>query len=236
MAAAPLGVLARARAAAGWRERARRARRRHRRGGRAARRADRRRRPVARGRAVAHDHRARQCRAPLGRAGARAGDALYVTGRARRARVPRSRAARAARAPSRRDRARFAAPVPRIAEARWLAEHGAHGGDRHLRRARRRRGPHRARRAACALEIDARRDAVRRRAIARRERRASGEEYELLVAVAGRRARRARVRAARSAFRSRAIGQRRRAGRGGERRGRAAHRVDLARGPRPLFA
>lgn len=63
-------------------------------------------------------------RRPLARSGARAGERLYVTGRL-------GGPAAALRAWQRGDdplpehRARFAAPVARVAEARWLAEHGA---------------------------------------------------------------------------------------------------------------
>jgi thiamine-monophosphate kinase len=63
--------------------------------------------------------------APLQRSGARAGDALYVTGalggpRAALDALLRGETPRAV------DRVRFAAPRPRLAEARWLAERGAH--------------------------------------------------------------------------------------------------------------
>lgn len=61
---------------------------------------------------------------PLPRSGVRAGDTLYVTGV-----LGGSGAALSAllegRAPEPAHRARFARPVPRLAEARWLAAHGA---------------------------------------------------------------------------------------------------------------
>ncbi len=65
-----------------------------------------------------------RCPAPVRRGGARAGDRLWVTGRL-------GGAARAVRAwrddsePAPAARAAFAAPRPRVAEARWLAERGA---------------------------------------------------------------------------------------------------------------
>ena len=74
--------------------------------------------------------------APLARAGARVGRRA-LRHRARSA--GRRRAATrccAARRRARVDRERFAAPRPRLAEARWLAERGATRGDRHLRRSR----------------------------------------------------------------------------------------------------
>jgi thiamine-monophosphate kinase len=61
---------------------------------------------------------------PIGRDGARAGDVVYVTGtlggpgEAVRAWI-------AGESPSARARERFACPMPRIREARWLADHGA---------------------------------------------------------------------------------------------------------------
>lgn len=61
---------------------------------------------------------------PVGRDGARPGDALWVTGRLGAPR--RALAALAAGAePAPGDRARFARPAARIAEGRWLAAHGA---------------------------------------------------------------------------------------------------------------
>ena len=61
---------------------------------------------------------------PLGRGGARAGDAIYVTGRLGGP-LAALRAWEAGGAPSASARDRFAHPTPRLAEARWLAEHGA---------------------------------------------------------------------------------------------------------------
>jgi len=61
---------------------------------------------------------------PLGRDGARPGDALYVTGTLGGARCA-VQAWESGRAPAPEHRARFAHPTARIREARWLAEHGA---------------------------------------------------------------------------------------------------------------
>ncbi len=61
---------------------------------------------------------------PVGRGGARAGDALYVTGALGGPRLALAAWERG-EAPAPAARARFARPVPRIAEARWLAAHGA---------------------------------------------------------------------------------------------------------------
>ena len=61
---------------------------------------------------------------PLERAGARAGDALYVTGTLGGPGAALD-ALLGGTTPRDVDRARFAAPRPRIAEGRWLAEHGA---------------------------------------------------------------------------------------------------------------
>jgi thiamine-monophosphate kinase len=62
---------------------------------------------------------------PVGRAEARAGDGVWVTGT-----LGGARAAllewEAGRSPAAGARERFAHPVPRIAEGRWLAAHGAH--------------------------------------------------------------------------------------------------------------
>ena len=63
-------------------------------------------------------------RRPLERSGARAGDALYVTGSLGGAGAALDALLRGA-TPRDVDRARFAAPQPRIAEGRWCAEHGA---------------------------------------------------------------------------------------------------------------
>jgi len=61
---------------------------------------------------------------PLGRDGARVGDAVYVTG-ALGSPGCALEAWMAGRAPSREHRARFARPSPRIREALWLAANGA---------------------------------------------------------------------------------------------------------------
>jgi thiamine-monophosphate kinase len=61
---------------------------------------------------------------PLERSGARAGDALYVTGVLGGPGAALDALLRGA-TPRDVDRARFASPRPRIAEGRWLAEHGA---------------------------------------------------------------------------------------------------------------
>jgi len=60
---------------------------------------------------------------PLGRDGARPGDAVYVTGRLGGPRLA-LRAWERGDVPAPEHRARFARPVPRLAEARWLAEQG----------------------------------------------------------------------------------------------------------------
>lgn len=62
--------------------------------------------------------------APLARAGARAGDGLYVTGALGGPAAAVSAWLRGD-APLPEMRARFAHPTPRLKEARWLAEHGA---------------------------------------------------------------------------------------------------------------
>jgi thiamine-monophosphate kinase len=63
-------------------------------------------------------------RHPLERSGARPGDALYVTGVLGGPGAALDALLRGA-TPRDIDRARFATPQPRIAEGRWLAEHGA---------------------------------------------------------------------------------------------------------------
>jgi thiamine-monophosphate kinase len=60
----------------------------------------------------------------LTRSGARAGDALWVTGRLGGPLLA-LRALESGASPSPAHRDRFARPVPRLREARWLAEHGA---------------------------------------------------------------------------------------------------------------
>jgi thiamine-monophosphate kinase len=62
---------------------------------------------------------------PLRRSGARAGDALYVTGALGGPGAALDALLRGT-TPRDIDRTRFAAPQPRIAESRWLAELGAH--------------------------------------------------------------------------------------------------------------
>lgn len=62
--------------------------------------------------------------APIARNGARPGDHVYVTGALGGA-LAALDAFRAGREPSSDARARFAHPVPRLREARWLAAHGA---------------------------------------------------------------------------------------------------------------
>jgi thiamine-monophosphate kinase len=61
--------------------------------------------------------------APLTRGGARAGNALYVTGELGGP-TAAFRALKAGKSPSAEHRARFVAPMPRIREARWLALRG----------------------------------------------------------------------------------------------------------------
>lgn len=61
--------------------------------------------------------------APLRRSGARAGDRVYVTGRLGGP-AAALREFQRGRAPARASRERFAHPVPRLREARWLAGHG----------------------------------------------------------------------------------------------------------------
>jgi thiamine-monophosphate kinase len=62
---------------------------------------------------------------PIGRTEARAGDVLWVTGTLGGARAALL-AWESGAEPAAGARARFAHPVPRIAEGRWLAAHGAH--------------------------------------------------------------------------------------------------------------
>jgi len=116
---------------------------------------------------------------PLRRSGARPGDLLYVTGRLG---GPHSALAAWQRgaAPTPDSRDRFAHPVPRLREAQWLAEHGAHAGidvsDGLLSDAAHLAAASRARLAVAldALPVigDVSPDEAAR----------SGEEYELLVA------------------------------------------------------
>ncbi len=127
---------------------------------------------------------------PVGRSEARAGDVLWVTGTLGGARAA-LHAWESGSAPSPGARERFAHPIPRIKEGRWLTAHGAHamldisdglGGDAgHLAAASGVRVeldleqvPVHPDAVACAL---ARGDAVQ--AFAAR----GGEDYELLVAL-----------------------------------------------------
>jgi thiamine-monophosphate kinase len=117
---------------------------------------------------------------PLRRAGMHPGDGLFVTGRLGGPGAA-LRALLADRPPALMHLERFVAPVPRLDEARWLAEHGAVAAidvsDGLLADA-----AHLARASAVTLAIDAAAipciDGVLPSEAA-----ASGEEYELLVAV-----------------------------------------------------
>jgi thiamine-monophosphate kinase len=119
-------------------------------------------------------------RAPLGRNGARPGDRLLVTGRLGGPGAA-LRELLADRTPTEADRARFAAPTPRLAEARWLAERGARAAidisDGLLADA-----AHLARASGVTLALDL--SAVPRvEGVTVDEAASSGEEYELLLAV-----------------------------------------------------
>jgi thiamine-monophosphate kinase len=118
--------------------------------------------------------------APLTRAGAREGDTLYVTGRLGGPRVAIEALLRGEE-PDPAALARFERPVPRLAEARWLAAHGAHaaidvsdglaGDAAHLA-------------AASNVSIELQLEALPVIAdVTPLEAFASGEEYELLVAA-----------------------------------------------------
>ena len=118
--------------------------------------------------------------APLRRGAAHAGDALYLTGRLGGP-LAAMRAWNAGAAPEPVARARFAHPEPRLREARWLAEHGAHaaidisdgllGDAAHLAHAGGMR---------VLLELDGIRTIA---GVAPMDAAMSGEEYELLVAA-----------------------------------------------------
>jgi thiamine-monophosphate kinase len=116
----------------------------------------------------------------LARAGVRDGQALYVTGRLGGP-AAAVRAWLAGRAPAPEWRDRFAHPVARIAEAQWLAAHGATAaidisdglaGD----------AAHLAAASGLTLELDVDRLPCAA-GVTARDAAASGEEYELLVAA-----------------------------------------------------
>jgi thiamine-monophosphate kinase len=116
----------------------------------------------------------------LHRAGAKAGDIVYVTGRLGGAGAALA-SLLAGRVPRPAHMERFVAPVPRLAESRWLVEHGVHAGidlsDGLLADL-----GHLARASGVSVEIDLDRlplvDDVDAAAAA-----VSGEEYELVVAA-----------------------------------------------------
>ena len=119
-------------------------------------------------------------RRPLVRSGARAGDTLFVTGR-----LGGSGAALASllagRPPAPEHRSKFVAPMPRLREGRWLAEHGARAAidisDGLVADA-----SHLARASDVSLVLD---DEIipRVTGVSIAEALVSGEEYELLVAT-----------------------------------------------------
>ena len=117
---------------------------------------------------------------PLSRAGAREGDIIYVTGRLGGSGAA-LRAFQAGATPRAEFRARFACPVPRLTEARWLEERGARAAidisDGLVADA-----AHVARASGVTIALDER--AVPCVAgVVVDEALASGEEYELLVAI-----------------------------------------------------
>lgn len=117
---------------------------------------------------------------PLTRLGAQPGDLLYVTG-ALGGPLAALRAFERGDVPDAAHRARFAHPVARLSEARWLADHGAHAAvdisdglladAEHLAAAS---GAH------LEIELEALPLVV---GVSREDAAASGEEYELLVAA-----------------------------------------------------
>ena len=117
--------------------------------------------------------------APLTRAGARPGDFLYVTGTLGGP-AAAIRALKAGKKPGRELRARFARPVARIAEARWLAARGAVAAidvsDGLMADA-----GHIAAASAAGIELDAERVPVHAGATIK-DALSGGEEYELLLA------------------------------------------------------
>jgi thiamine-monophosphate kinase len=117
---------------------------------------------------------------PLGRAGGQAGDRIFVTGRLGGPGAA-LRALLAGRLPAPAHRARFVAPVPRLHEARWLAARGARAAidisDGLLADA-----AHLARASGLTLALDLERF-PRVDGVSAQEAAASGEEYELLLAM-----------------------------------------------------
>ena len=120
------------------------------------------------------------CATPLTRAGAQPGDVIWVTGRLGGPRAA-VRALFAGNSVSALHWARFASPVPRLQEGKWLAERGARAGidisDGLLGDA-----AHLARASAVSIELDV--EAIPcMEGVSGEEALTSGEEYELLVAL-----------------------------------------------------